>query len=349
MSERINPFWGAVEMIDLQGLSNSARELCKRTGMMIVLQNSSGETVFETEVNSSVCGSLVEIPLSQCTQGFTLFIKVPNGIPVDSALLELVAMRFEPFLKPNQEAEMFRNVMCGLISKDTFLSWLKLMGVRPDMKYRMYLLEFPETAVDEVRYLSENILEQNKGDLLVELRNDSFVLVKSCEEDDTLSAAQELAEALVQTMLAEVGIGDVSVAVSGVYEDLYCLNEAFESVNAVLCLGKKCAPSKMVYIYEALRLESFLSKMPRENLKLFFDQYATENISEAWDDKMLDTVQSLFDNSLNLSETSRQLFLHRNTLVYRLDKIKKLSGLDLRNFEDAVLFKLLMTVDKILD
>ena len=335
-------------MIDLQGLSNSARELCERTGMMIVLQNAMGETVFETQGNASVSGRLTEVSLSQGVQGFTLYVKTPEDLSADPSVLALLALRFEPFLKPNQETEIFRNMMCGMMPPELFQRWLALAGMAQQMVYRVYILNFPAGQAEEVRYIAENVLELNKGDLLVEMDRGSLVMVKSVAEDDSADAAEALAEALLQSMTAEAGIAHPVVAVSGVYGELAQLHKAFASANSVLSVGKKCAPAKQAYVFEALRMELFLSTLPRESLKAFYDRYATETIREAWGDKLLATVQCLFDNNLNLSETARQLFLHRNTLVYRLDKIKKLSGLDLRIFDDAVLFKLLMTIDNIL-
>ena len=89
--------------------------------------------------------------------------------------------------------------------------------------------------------------------------------------------------------------------------------------------------------------------LPENILREFLALHSGQTISEAWDDKMIETVQSLFDNNLNMSVTARELYTHRNTLVYRLDKIKKISGFDLKTFDDAVMFKILMTADKLIN
>jgi carbohydrate diacid regulator len=62
------------------------------------------------------------------------------------------------------------------------------------------------------------------------------------------------------------------------------------------------------------------------------------------DDETMVTIQKFFENSLNISETARQLYIHRNTLVYRLERLEKMIGLDIRKFEDAMTFKIAMMV-----
>lgn len=101
--------------------------------------------------------------------------------------------------------------------------------------------------------------------------------------------------------------------------------------------------------YDKLGLGRLIYQLPKTLCELFLSEVFEEGAYEALDDETLLTIQKFFENNLNGSETSRQLFVHRNTLVYRLDKVEKITGLDLRNFDDAVLFKLAQMVRKYLE
>ena len=111
-----------------------------------------------------------------------------------------------------------------------------------------------------------------------------------------------------------------------------------------LDVGKIFYAEKSVVAYSALGIGRLIYQLPVNLCKLFIDEIFGDNVPSELDDETLTTINKFFENNLNVSETSRQLFVHRNTLVYRIEKIQKSTGLDLRNFDDALTFKIALMV-----
>ena len=106
---------------------------------------------------------------------------------------------------------------------------------------------------------------------------------------------------------------------------------------------------KSIINYENLGIGRIIYQLPTTLCEMFLSEVFKKNPIEALDEDTLDTINRFFENNLNVSETARKLYVHRNTLVYRLEKVKKITGLDLREFEDAILFKVAVMVKQYLD
>ena len=158
---------------------------------------------------------------------------------------------------------------------------------------------------------------------------------------------EKLAGSIVDTLSSEfythavVGIG---TAVSGIKD----LARSFKEAQIALEVGKVFDTEKNIVSYDNLGIARLIYQLPTTLCETFLREVFKRGSIEALDQETLFTIQRFFENNLNVSETSRKLFVHRNTLVYRLEKIKKLTGLDLREFEDAIVFKVALMVKKYL-
>lgn len=113
-----------------------------------------------------------------------------------------------------------------------------------------------------------------------------------------------------------------------------------------LDVGKIFYAEKRTIAYSTLGIGRLIYQLPVNLCKIFIEEIFGDNVPYDLDDETLTTINKFFENNLNVSETSRQLYIHRNTLVYRLDKLQKMTGLDLRNFDDAIIFKITLMVSK---
>ena len=111
-----------------------------------------------------------------------------------------------------------------------------------------------------------------------------------------------------------------------------------------LDVGKIFYAEKKVTGYNTLGIGRLIYQLPVNLCRIFIDEIFGENVPDDLDDEILTTINKFFENNLNVSETSRQLFIHRNTLVYRLEKLQKSTGLDVRTFDDALTFKIALMV-----
>jgi carbohydrate diacid regulator len=158
---------------------------------------------------------------------------------------------------------------------------------------------------------------------------------------------EKLALSIADTLSSEfythcvVGIGTI---VSGVKD----LAKSFKEAQVALEVGKVFDTEKTIVCYDNLGIARLIYQLPTTLCEMFLKEVFKKGSIESLDQETLFTIQRFFENNLNVSETSRKLFVHRNTLVYRLEKIKKLTGLDLRQFDHAIVFKVALMVKKYL-
>ena len=173
------------------------------------------------------------------------------------------------------------------------------------------------------------------------------MLVKEIKSGINGKDIEKLARSIVDTLGSEfytrvvVGIGTI---VSSVKE----LSKSFKEAQVSLEVGKVFDTEKSIVSYNNLGIARLIYQLPTTLCEMFLKEVFKKGSIDSLDHETLFTIQKFFENNLNVSETSRKLFVHRNTLVYRLEKIKKLTGLDLREFDHAIVFKVALMVKKYL-
>ena len=171
----------------------------------------------------------------------------------------------------------------------------------------------------------------------------SLILIKSVESTTTPEILHELAETIVAMMNAEALL-DVKVAYGTVVQELKDVSKSYKEAKMALDVGKIFYAEKKVIAYSTLGIGRLIYQLPVNLCKIFIEEIFGDNVPMDLDEETLNTLNKFFENNLNVSETSRQLFVHRNTLVYRIEKIQKSTGLDLRSFDDALTFKIALMV-----
>ena len=156
-----------------------------------------------------------------------------------------------------------------------------------------------------------------------------------------------MARSIVDTIQSEFYL-KVTVGVGTVVASLKDLARAYKEAQAAIEVGKVFDTEKNVVNYENLGIGRLIYQLPTTLCEMFLNEVFKKGALESLDRETLLTIQCFFENNLNVSETSRKLFVHRNTLVYRLEKIRKITGLDLREFEHAITFKVALMVKKYL-
>lgn len=205
-----------------------------------------------------------------------------------------------------------------------------------------------QTLNDEVNTIYEalhTIFHMKEGDIIVSLNRYVLALVKTIDLDTDMDSLSELVLALYETINNEISI-DAYIGVGSIKGDLYSIRESFIEAQESINLGLMQQSSSNIFMFHKLLLERFLQTVPRDVRKEFYNLAYSEALKKVLNDEMLNTVLTFFANNLNLSEASRKLFIHRNTLIYRLEKIQKTTGLDLRNFDDAVLLRTVIMLGK---
>ena len=190
---------------------------------------------------------------------------------------------------------------------------------------------FPEKQVDFVLSISETDVALIKQ------------LSDSTESKDLYKVAKQIEDVLAEELNVKAVIG-IGTIVSHIRD----LARAYKEAQVAIDVGKVFDTEKSIINYENLGIGRLIYQLPTTLCEMFLQEVFKKNPIDALDQETLFTINKFFENNLNVSETARKLFVHRNTLVYRLEKIKKLTGLDLREFDDAITFKVALMVKKYL-
>ena len=207
----------------------------------------------------------------------------------------------------------------------------------------VYVIDTGKNSNEIVLELVKNLSNLKGGDFVVSVDEHSVVLVKDVGETDRLkleSRLRETADSLVDNILTEAMI-KVRVGYSNLNDALIKIADSFQEAKLALEVGRVFYAEKEVISYEKLGIGRLIYQLPMSLCEMFIREVFGENVPEILDDEeAMSTIAKFFENNLNISETARQLYVHRNTLVYRLERIEKAIGLDIRTFDDAMTFKI---------
>lgn len=194
----------------------------------------------------------------------------------------------------------------------------------------------------------QNLFPDKSKDFVININEVEIALVKEIKPDTESRDLEKLASSISDTLSSEfythcvVGIG---TTVTGIKD----LARSFKEAQSALEVAKVFDTDRTIVSYDNLGIARLIYQLPTTLCEMFLKEVFKRGSIESLGQETLFTIQRFFENNLNVSETSRKLFVHRNTLVYRLEKIKKLTGLDLREFEDAIVFKVALMVKKYLN
>ena len=212
----------------------------------------------------------------------------------------------------------------------------------------VFLIRVTQDTDVSVYDVIQNFFPDKTKDLVIDINEKDIALVKEVRPNVDSKDLEKLARSICDTLSTEfycnavVGIG---TRVTGIKD----LAHSFKEAQVALEVGKVFDTEKSIISYENLGIARLIYQLPTTLCDMFLKEVFKRGSIDSLDQETLFTIQKFFENNLNVSETSRKLFVHRNTLVYRLEKIKKLTGLDLREFDDAIVFKVALMVNKYLD
>ena len=199
------------------------------------------------------------------------------------------------------------------------------------------------TAVDVLTGMFPDKLQ----DFVISVNESDVVIVKQITTSTTADDLEKIAVGLESALKTELHIKTV-IGIGTVAEHLRELADSYKEAQTAIEVGKVFDTEKSIMHYENLGIGRLIYQLPTTLCEIFLSEIFKKNSIDSLDQETLFTINKFFENNLNVSETSRKLFVHRNTLVYRLEKIKKLTGLDLRQFDHAIVFKVALMVRKYL-
>ncbi len=204
-----------------------------------------------------------------------------------------------------------------------------------------------QAAITPFEVISDITKDDAGHQYVINISEHDVVIVREVDKNIEIDVVEKYASSLLERCAEEYG-AKVLIGISTMVESLKDLAKAYKEARISIEVGKVFDIEKPIMSYESLGIGRLIYQLPITLCEIFLGEVFKKGALETLDYETLMTVQAFFENNLNVSETSRKLFVHRNTLVYRLEKIRKLTGLDLREFENAVTFKVALMVKKYL-
>ena len=221
----------------------------------------------------------------------------------------------------------------------------KKLHIETDAKRVVFIIETQNEKDSNVLETVRSLSAAKTKDFITAVDEKNIILVKEVRQGETYGDLDKTANTILDMMNTEA-MTKVRVAYGTVIGDIKEVSRSYKEAKMAMDVGKIFYANKNVVAYNNLGIGRLIYQLPIPLCKMFIREVFDGKSPDEFDEETLATINKFFENSLNVSETSRQLYIHRNTLVYRLDKLQKSTGLDLRVFEDAITFKIALMVAK---
>ena len=218
-------------------------------------------------------------------------------------------------------------------------------GIPIERNRCVILLHLSHVDTETALNILQNIVPEESNDIVVEIDRHTVVLIKVLDEQEDYEEMEQLGLAIESTFVNETSY-PVFIGIGEPKKNLALISESFREARRAIDVGRIYRKDSHVFLFRRLLLERFLADVPVSMSQRYNAMMFNRKTTRLFNEEMLHTIEKFFENSLNLSETARQIYIHRNTLVYRLDKVQRIIGLDLRAFDDAVTFKMMMLLGK---
>ncbi|MBE5864595.1 MAG: PucR family transcriptional regulator [Lachnospiraceae bacterium] len=351
-------------MISNQILQSTIDGLKGISRMDLCVMDTDGKEIASTVDMSSCSNVAVEFATSladsQEIQGYQYFkifdeqqleyILVVAGVGEDVYMLgKMVAFQIQNLLVAYKERFDKDNFIKNLLLDNLLLvdiySRSKKLHIQTDVPRVVLIVESASGKDSNVRELARTHFGSNGKDFITAVDEKDVIIVKELPEAEATKEIEKSARSLI-TFLQKEGIQGVRISYGTVIHEIKEVSRSYKEAKMALDVGKIFFDSRDLIAYSELGIGRLIYQLPIPLCKMFIREIFGGKSPDEFDEETLTTIYKFFENSLNVSETSRQLFIHRNTLVYRLDKLQKSTGLDLRVFEDAITFKIALMVVK---
>ena len=242
--------------------------------------------------------------------------------------------------------DVYRRALRGELSGSELEALSHEHQLPADLRRCVLVFHIVQTDSDRAYDLLKDITPLQEKDVLVDMDRHTVVLLKDVSEEDDLDELTQFAQALQETLMEETA-HQMTIGIGRSRHTIEELRESYMEARRAIEVGRIFKPEESIFLYTRLILERFLMELPQDISAYYHGLLFNRKNQRLFNEEMLYTIDMFFKKDLNLSDTARQLYIHRNTLVYRLDKVQKQIGLDLRSFEDAVTFKILMELKKV--
>lgn len=351
-------------MISNQILQNTIEGLKAITRIDLSILDTDGKvlasTFVEQEHYENSLDSFVESPAdSQVIQGYQFFkifdehqleyILVVNGSSDDVYMVgKIAAFQIQNLLVAYKERFDKDNFIKNLLLDNLLLvdiyNRAKKLHIETDVRRVIFVIETAREKDTGTMEHIRSLLGMKSKDFVTAVDERNIIIVKELGANEGYPEMEKVANEILEILKTEGE--EVHIAYGTIVNDIKEVSKSYKEAKLALDVGKIFFDEKDIVAYSTLGIGRLIYQLPLPLCKMFIREIFEGKSPDEFNEETLTTINKFFENSLNVSETSRQLYIHRNTLVYRLDKLQKSTGLDLRVFEDAITFKIALMVVK---
>ena len=338
-------------MISSQVIQKTLEELRTITRIDLCVMDVDGKvnsTTFpvENEDFGDVSGFVESMADSQVMKGYHFF-KIYDGQSVEFILIAKGGNEDAYMIGRVAVAEIQNLILDNLLLVDVY-NRAKKLHIPVEARRVVLLVETKNEKDQDAIEILKNLFVSRTNDFITAIDEKNIIIVRNLEETDNYESIESIAKMIVDMLNAEA-MSQVRVSYGNIINEIKDVSRSYKEAKMALDVGKIFYVEKTIVGYNNLGIGRLIYQLPMPLCEMFMKEVFGGKLPESLDDETLNTINKFFDNNLNISETSRQLFLHRNTLVYRLEKIQKSTGLDIRVFDDALTFKIALMVSSYME
>ena len=350
-------------MISSQVIRSSIEDLKAISKIDLSVWDLEGDVVAATfesdEITPSLIAGFVESPADSQVIGThhlmkvldeeeVLYILDARGSSEDTYMLGKIAVsQLQHLIVAYKERydrnNFFQNLLLDNMLLVDIYNRAKKLHIEATARRAVFLVEADRDKDSATTELLSGMFSPQVGDYITAVDESSVILIKELEQDEDYARLEQVANTIVDMMSMEAMM-NVRVAYGTIVGELKEVSKSYKEAKMALDVGKIFYAEKKVTAYNTLGIGRLIYQLPVNLCRIFIDEIFGSNVPSELDEETLTTINKFFENNLNVSETSRQLYVHRNTLVYRIEKLEASTGLDIRTFEDALTFKIALMV-----
>ena len=352
-----------IDMISSQVIRTSIEELKSITKVDLCVLDLEGNIVASTfELNDlalNLITEFVESPADSQVIGTHHLLKIldeneplyvldARGIGEDTYMVGKIAVSqlqnlIIAYNEKYDRNNFFQNLLLDNMLLVDIYNRAKKLHIEVNVPRAVFLVETGSEKESPASELLNGMFSSQIGDYITAVDESNVILIKSMAPGESYDILEHTANTIVDMMNMEAMM-NVRVSYGTIVEELREVSKSYKEAKMALDVGKIFYAEKRVTAYNRLGIGRLIYQLPVNLCQIFIDEIFGANVPDELDEETLTTINKFFENNLNVSETSRQLFVHRNTLVYRIEKLAKSTGLDIRTFDDALTFKIALMV-----
>ena len=350
-------------MISNQIIQNSVEELNAITKVEFSIMDLDGIVIASTtekmELETSLILNFAESPadsqiisgnhlLKILDEGEVAYVLIAKGRNEDAYIIGKVAVSqiqnlIVAYKEKFDKNSFFQNLILDNLLLVDIYNRAKKLHIVDEIKRAVFIIETKSDKDSDTMEMLKSLYSSYSGDYVTAVDERNIILIKALPANVEYEELEGIASTIVDMMSTEAMIA-VKVSYGSIVNELREVSKSFKEAKMALDVGKIFYIEKSVMAYKTLGIGRLIYQLPINLCRIFIQEIFGDNLPTDIDEETIITIHKFFENNLNVSETSRQLFVHRNTLVYRIEKLEKRTGLDIRTFDDALTLKIALMV-----